>query len=386
MTEKVLAGEDFAALLDALVSEWQRTHDPAVADLIDAADLKVSAEPLTTDEEWERACLTRSPRTFRALTTRLLTGKSPAVTKRLAAIRETEDPRLSKVLVDAMRRPPFRNDTTRPFWKLLFETLTALGDVRVLDELTELEAGYDVIMSNDTAPFIRAQARSTIKALSKMKPGVSDTEWVAAHRQRLQGALDDVARSKVKPDFSALYSAVWNAPDDDAPRAVLADALTEAGDPRGAFITEQLASRVAKKMESSAFVDTLLGPLSTAVVHPTFERGFPVSAPMFIKKRKWIEEAIDLPNWATFRRLELFNRPFPDAWEKPAVALLMSPALKSLQALAVSAAMPVWLEPVLERVMTLEVHGAKDDAMRARFEAWRGAKTGRLLSFVSGNM
>jgi hypothetical protein len=86
---------------------------------------------------------------------------------------------------------------------------------------------------------------------------------------------------------AALVADVYADPAADAPRARLAQALTAAGDPRGAFITLQLAKArgaaltKAQEKEERALLkshgDAWLGPFAPFVRRPdcVFERGFP---------------------------------------------------------------------------------------------------------------
>ena len=79
-------------------------------------------------------------------------------------------------------------------------------------------------------------------------------------------------------DARPLVDAILAAPGDDSPRRVLADWLSERGDPRGEFISCQLAGTVA----ASARADQLLSlhqlewlrPLPVAVESWSFARGF----------------------------------------------------------------------------------------------------------------
>lgn len=102
-------------------------------------------------------------------------------------------------------------------------------------------------------------------------------------------ALDAATKARatqVKPtkrDTSALFAAVYAAPDADEPRAVLADALQEAGDPRGEFIALQLRehrgdSSDELRQRAQALVvkhgKTWLGVLRPIVYRAEMRRGF----------------------------------------------------------------------------------------------------------------
>jgi uncharacterized protein (TIGR02996 family) len=109
----------------------------------------------------------------------------------------------------------------------------------------------------------------------------------------------------------ALFAAVYAAPYSDPPRAVLADHLLEQGDPRGEFITLQLAklrgplSHSAGRREKQlldAHEQTWLGPLAHVVMPLTteWERGFLDSA-----QARLHGETVGDPRWATVSKLRL---------------------------------------------------------------------------------
>lgn len=80
-----------------------------------------------------------------------------------------------------------------------------------------------------------------------------------------------------------LLAAVYESPEDDAPRAVYADFLLERGDPRGEFIASQLSTARAKPYQRQREHELLaehraawVAPLGVVdSVQVTFERGFP---------------------------------------------------------------------------------------------------------------
>jgi len=115
---------------------------------------------------------------------------------------------------------------------------------------------------------------------------------------RLSPALDELdnfdlellpaatAKPTARPrrrDLDALYAAVYAAPDDDAPRAVLADALQDAGDPRGELIALQLREHAGDATDemrerARALVQkhgkTWLGELRPITYRAELRRGF----------------------------------------------------------------------------------------------------------------
>jgi uncharacterized protein (TIGR02996 family) len=124
------------------------------------------------------------------------------------------------------------------------------------------------------------------------------------------------------------FSDVYARPSDDAAKQVLADALLEAGDPRGEFIALQMLPRRGRKAElklerllerhRAAF----LGPLAASVLPAgqVWEKGFLVECRAALDGR-----LVDEPAWATVRKLEVVNDDAMTPRE------LSSPHLKSLR-------------------------------------------------------
>lgn len=155
-------------------------------------------------------------------------------------------------------------------------------------------------------------------------------------------------------ELDALYDAVFAAPDDEAPRQVLADALMEQGDPRGEFIALQLQSprsqrserRMQKLLERHR--TSFLRGLEPMVLQPnpqSWERGFLTEASLLLEGLSF-----DVPDLATLRRVEVLST--------PAVPTeLASPHMRSLREVTIA---PVSAIPVLfaaDRPLPLETVG-----------------------------
>ncbi len=101
------------------------------------------------------------------------------------------------------------------------------------------------------------------------------------------------------------FAAVCAAPDDDGPRLVLADALSEAGDPRGEFITLQVgagrrgAKGLARQREKALIVAHGQSWAPRGLTDVVFTRGF-VSAGSL-----WGEADPTDPTWQLVERLSL---------------------------------------------------------------------------------
>lgn len=118
-------------------------------------------------------------------------------------------------------------------------------------------------------------------------------------------------------DITALFLAVYDAPKDLARRQVLADALMEAGDPRGEFITLQLDGSSRSRKRAQKLLDRherdWLAPLRLALRvvksnqlnlprhrlgHTEWRDGFLVSADVWLTGN-----LVNEPAWATVESL-----------------------------------------------------------------------------------
>jgi uncharacterized protein (TIGR02996 family) len=139
----------------------------------------------------------------------------------------------------------------------------------------------------------------------------------ALERQAVSEADPDLlATARVPLDLPTLWRAVFADPTDLDARRVLADALTEAQDPRGEFIALQLsaaaetgeanpAARVARRRASAllnAHIDVWAGALpGVERGSRVFERGFLVALTASMPRAS----ALDIPEWRMVERLTL---------------------------------------------------------------------------------
>lgn len=151
----------------------------------------------------------------------------------------------------------------------------------------------------------------------------------AAIRAELQARRPVVVAPRSRA-ADALLQAVYDAPDDDAPRRAYAEHLRDAGDLRGDFILRQLASARASasrtpKVEADMLrrnLERWLGSLADAVeLGVSFRRGFPASCTTLPAAA----EKLDDPAWATVEHLR-----------SDLVELITGPHLLALRALTLS--------------------------------------------------
>jgi uncharacterized protein (TIGR02996 family) len=134
-----------------------------------------------------------------------------------------------------------------------------------------------------------------------------------------------------QPNAERLWQAVYDAPDDDAPREVLSDFLQEQGDPRGEFIALQLREHRGEATDADlARAQALtkehgkawLGPLRPIVARAEMRRGFlwrlELAGSWSAKPKVW-DALASHPSLATVEEL----------WRGKAVTKLVVPFLKS---------------------------------------------------------
>lgn len=163
-----------------------------------------------------------------------------------------------------------------------------------------------------------AALRSELAALPASGRG-PDAEQVG----RFGKALESLASSGAD-DLGAAWDRVYEAPQELGPRRVLADALLERGDPRGEFITLQLAAderRIdkAQRARMQELYDlhsfAWLGPLAEALQRSaTFKRGFLDRARIYADAR--IRPVVDAREWRTLSEIDLGDCDRPHLLER----------------------------------------------------------------------
>ena len=120
--------------------------------------------------------------------------------------------------------------------------------------------------------------------------------------------------------IAALFAQVYAAPDDDAIRHVLADALIACGDPRGELIQLQLQPDADHERRAMLLLQrhglTWLGALRDTVIPLRYERGFLASCMLVAAP------AADPVEWATVHTIELNDH-----------RLAITPAMRALRRL-----------------------------------------------------
>jgi uncharacterized protein (TIGR02996 family) len=284
-------------LLDQLLVEWRATHDPALEGAIAkvGADLARARGPITArshselEPAWQAIAAKRDP----ADVSRLLELRFPTHWKRALdrVIRLAEfspDPRIAIRLADLART--FESRSSRPLH-------LAIAGILSDAPTPSASPGLAAVASIHASVYVRAvESIATIAIRSASK------ELVA------------IAPAEVRSGIEGLYAQLAANPGDLEARAVLADALQAAGDPRGELITLQLAiadgvasagaaRRVAQLLSHHG--DVWAGPLpGIERSSRRFERGFLVACETGAENAA-IARTLERPEWRTIEELTL---------------------------------------------------------------------------------
>ena len=304
--------------LSQALTLWRQTRDPRLAHVVVALG-EAHRRPVELPERPQKAvqaawlAVANEPdEVVTPLLETVTEAKSPAAHARLQAlVRRGPDPRVALAAVQwalaVHYRTPPRN---RPWWTLVEEILR-----------TWLPADFDYaglarqMAHNHPAPFTE-RISGRIAKLKNEAPAPSPLpEGARAQLEAWLEAFPPPAASRkplAREAVQGLVDAVVANLDDDAPRAVLADRLIEAGDPWGDFIQAQLARTDAQPLpvddlpegEQATATGTpapWLGEAFTFYTAPYYRRGFPEH----IMVTSDLDKVIGEPGFRTARRLTI---------------------------------------------------------------------------------
>mgnify|MGYP001614308041 CR=1 FL=1 len=247
------------ALREALAG-WRKTKHPRFADVAKWATIRAlaaePARPLVGDggkkadfEAWLALLGEQDPLDLTRLLAVVGRGRSADAIERVVLLSKLNDPRVTDGLLALLSAPPYRARTALPFFRACAKALHDSGDPRVRAALEELAGRYKSILETSVGDDVIALLRRTAESLDQVKPGplpAAQEKRCAALEalfevERVQTARGAAKQQTARHDDDALLAAIYASPDDDTPRMVFADALSERGDLRGEFIALQLA-------------------------------------------------------------------------------------------------------------------------------------------------
>lgn len=340
--------EALAALIDVWRSAPEKRH-PRVSDLVGRVSAIVTEArgPVVGRSVKARtaAWMEIAAKKDTADVGRLLATPWPGTWKNAMPVLEAlvafpSDPRIALALAELVSRTPFDTWTSGEFYRVLLAYVANALDARVLPILrADLDLEKSTYWRQGTRPHVERTVDTIERWLESGGPRLTTEEasvvdeleaFFAAER------TDERAATKNADDFLA---AIYTAPDDDTPRAIYADWLTERGDPRGEFIALQLAhaaghaTEQTKKREAQLLKKhekKWLAHLETGLAKDgrVFERGFLAHARLDTEgSPKEPPKVFSDPGWATVRSATLC---FSIEWRRLGRALLELPSMRWL--------------------------------------------------------
>jgi uncharacterized protein (TIGR02996 family) len=211
-------------------------------------------------------------------------------------VRSWDDPRLSTQILKLLRTMPFSGRRTRYVWGHIFQVARTQRDYRFVVFADKLMDGWNV--GDDLKRYLSTRLLHAIEGLAE--PVLADAGAIRALVDELCVPGQRVATEE------DLLAAIYEHPDDDGPRLVYADWLQERDDPRGEFITLQLAGDAKRaKPLGNKHKKALLGPLAPIVAADVeFRRGFVAKCTAKFRNQRDAEHYGNLPAWRTVEELE----------------------------------------------------------------------------------
>lgn len=312
-----------APALASLLEAWRASAGtPAIADAIDRlSDTLTRNEPLirasggtSAKEAWYAALRAKRPAGMGRVLEMLPEGADRAPRLR-ALLAEPPDPRIATFAQRWLETPPAGAKSRATFYLALAKLLDHTGDVRLARRLGELtrpsnEAAMVARYGRGTwGPFV---ALATTLAARPVPELTAEERDVLARIDAILQKPAPAHAAATSGDAETLFAAIYADPEDDEPRAVLADLLQQQSDPRGEFIAMQLARHGTdrapapeeRKLERT-WGRTWLGGMEPLVATDgvVFERGF-VARCRYVA-RAGATAALDAPEWATVTHVDV---------------------------------------------------------------------------------
>jgi uncharacterized protein (TIGR02996 family) len=284
------------------VDGWRRTKHPRWAALAEvAAEEALRAEPRVPIAgakkkdrlaAWGAVEKARDPLDLQRLVRGMREELAGDATEQLRKLAKWDDPRLVTEVLGLLRDPPWRSHAYKGFVFAAIDLLLGLHDPRVRPALEELAAGYKGILETSVGDWVskellRAAGRAKDVTPAEPKGAVLARLEATFARQLQERERARAVRANASASDDEFLAAIYAAPDDDAPRLVYADLLTERGDPRGELIVLQtLASPTPAQSKRIA---EILGDAKRVAAF-----GLPLSRGGSVKIRRGFTDEIDL--------------------------------------------------------------------------------------------
>jgi uncharacterized protein (TIGR02996 family) len=305
-------------MLAALLEAWYVVPHDALVPLIELVGKRVARVPTlprtfqAQQAAWLEIAAAHDPRDLEWLIGSLFCPHGAPTRERIAALsRWPQDPRFARLLLSACVGRHLTSEKNRPVWTAVLRLLRTRAGRRDIPHVRQLATISGTSVFDQ---YLRRQLGRLADQLSRERFG--------APRPLARSTADLLASIGAKLDAARVHTAertadellaeVWRAPEDDGPRAVLADWLIERGDPRGELVSLQLARHrgrgtvASQRRERKLLRDharTWMGPLEPVVSTSAFvfERGFLAACKVRWRVLAGVPELMTHPAWATVR-------------------------------------------------------------------------------------
>jgi uncharacterized protein (TIGR02996 family) len=347
------AAPDDAAALPHLLAAWRLVPAAELAAIVERVSERVAHDLPPVEgktlkarhEAFLEVAARQNPADLPRLQAVIPTMRSAEAASELDALAAwPADPRHTPFFLAMIKKPPYHGSGTVKVWRRVFDLLVASGDPRLIDALPALDLGGVL----GATPALDVSQRKLEAALGKLKKRFPmGPPRLDGRAREILGRFD--ARGKAqRASADELLARVLAAPEDDQARLVYADALQEAGDPRGELIVLQFAklarplttteARREKGLIHEHFA-RMLGDLAPLVEEDgtSFERGFPVRVRCKLPKDTHKKLALGHPLWATVSTVDIDNA------ESLPFEVLTHPVMRSLTGV-INLRRGAWLE------------------------------------------
>lgn len=315
---KSIASGDARGALRVLLDAWREHRAAAIAATLE----RLTAEALPREAPDLESAVEDDLEIPRAID-RLRELNAAAANGVIAKIRVKDDPRVAAALVRFLEDPAWHATGSQPFWGKVFKLLNENIDPRSLPKLERIDYAT-IINGKSMRGWMEERLAQSVAAIKKSgltSKTISRVDRAALDALKAKPSDKSPKVSSKRADEAALFDAVYQDPDDDGPRAVLADFLIERGDPRGELITLMLSRTKEGEKRALAIIRKnqkswlgAIAPWVKYVAYPSVDpvdperislwwnRGFLAGGIIAITKPK-LAELAGSPLWSTLERV-----------------------------------------------------------------------------------
>lgn len=320
--------------LEHAIAAWRQTKHPRFALVAKWAlerALEERPRAALVDETWNAVFGANDPLDVPRLIDALASSRSVTATvERVKQLQARSDPNVVTGIIGLLEALPEALRATASVFRACVRLLEHSKDSRARAGLEVARERFATVLYGAESRELTALAHNVLSKWAVVPHDESMSEVAARLEAMFSEALanERAAQSALgarRATDDALLAAIYAAPDDDSPRMVFADALTERGDPRGEFINLQLARA--------------RGPVSDEAVRREYA----------LRAKRWVAATWGLP-LSQGGHVEL-RRGFP--WwltleERTVSTIVGSPALRLLERVD---GFDVRMSPAIERAL-----------------------------------